>query len=100
MASDLLQAVTLGVVQGITEFLPVSSTGHLIVVPAILGWRDGIVTRLDFDVALHIGTLVAVIGAFWRDWLSLVAAALRSIRDRSLRDDEARLAWLIALGTL
>jgi undecaprenyl-diphosphatase len=100
MASDLVQAATLGVVQGITEFLPVSSTGHLIVVPALLGWRDGVVTRLDFDVALHVGTLIAVVGAFWRDWVDLARAALGSIRDRSLADPEARLAWLIALGTL
>ncbi len=99
MASDMVQAATLGIVQGITEFLPVSSTGHLIVVPALLGWRDGIVNRLDFDVALHIGTLIAVVGAFWGDWFRLAQAFLRSIRDRSLKDPEARLAWLIALGT-
>jgi undecaprenyl-diphosphatase len=120
-----VQAATLGVVQGLTEFLPVSSTGHLIIVPAILGWEEGIVTRLDFDVALHVGTLIAVVGAFWRDWLGLVKAALRSplalfrrapvpqpaghgpiadveglVEDRSPEDAEARLAWLIVLGTI
>ncbi len=100
MASDLVQAATLGVVQGITEFLPVSSTGHLIVVPALLGWRDGVVNELNFDVALHVGTLIAVVGAFWRDWVDLAGAAWRSLRDRSLAEPEARLAWLIALGTV
>src|SRR5687768_7189300 len=100
MASDVVQAATLGVVQGLTEFLPVSSTGHLIVVPALLGWDDGIMTRLDFDIALHVGTLIAVVGAFWREWLRLGLAAIRSLRERSLDDAEARLAWLIAAGTL
>ncbi len=99
MASDLVQAATLGVVQGVTEFLPISSTGHLIIVPALLGWREGVVHRLDFDIALHVGTLIAVLGAFWRDWLNLGQAALGSLRDRSLKDPEARLAWFIALGT-
>lgn len=100
MIPDLVQAFTLGIVQGVTEFLPVSSTGHLIVVPWLLGWNQGIVSRLEFDVALHLGTLVAVVGAFWREWLRIAAAALRSLRDRSLADPEARLAWLIALGTV
>jgi undecaprenyl-diphosphatase len=125
MASELVQAATLGVVQGLTEFLPVSSTGHLIVVPAVLGWDDEVLHRLEFDVALHVGTFCAVMGAFWRDWINLGKAALRSplalfrreparlpagrgpvpdaeglVRDRSPEDAEARLAWLIVLGTI
>jgi undecaprenyl-diphosphatase len=100
MASDLIQAAVLGVVQGLTEFLPISSTGHLIVVPALLGWDSPLVHRLDFRIALHLGTAVAVVGVFWRDWFTLSGAALRSLRDRSLVEPEARLAWLIALGTI
>lgn len=95
----LWQAAILGVVQGVTEFLPVSSTGHLILVPALFGWRDSIVNQLEFDVALHIGTLVALLGVFWRDWASLALAGGRSLRDSSLADGQARLAWLVALAT-
>ncbi|MPZ13432.1 MAG: UDP-diphosphatase [Chloroflexi bacterium] len=99
MAAELWQAAVLGVVQGLTEFLPVSSTGHLILVPAVLGWPEGLVTRLAFDVALHIGTLGALLGVFWRDWAVLIVAALRTLRSRSLADREARLALLLALAT-
>jgi undecaprenyl-diphosphatase len=100
MAPELWQATLLGVVQGLTEFLPVSSTGHLILVPALLGWRGGLVDSLKFDVALHLGTLVALLAVFWRDWLTLITAALGSIARRSLADQQARLAWLIALATI
>jgi undecaprenyl-diphosphatase len=98
--SDLWQAVILGVVQGLTEFLPVSSTGHLILVPALLGWRGGVVDQLSFDVALHIGTLIALLVVFWRDWMRLMAAGIRSLLTRSLVDSDARLAWLIVLATI
>lgn len=100
MNSDLWQAVILGVVQGLTEFLPVSSTGHLILVPALLGWRGGVVDQLSFDVALHIGTLIALLVVFWRDWMRLMAAGIRSLLTRSLVDSDARLAWLIVLATI
>jgi undecaprenyl-diphosphatase len=98
--AEIWKAAILGVVQGLTEFLPVSSTGHLILVPSLLGWNEGIVRELQFDVALHIGTLGALLAVFWRDWVELIVAGLRSIRDRSLRDPQARLAWMIALGTI
>ncbi|MBM2809943.1 MAG: undecaprenyl-diphosphatase UppP [Chloroflexi bacterium] len=100
MNSDLWQAVILGIVQGLTEFLPVSSTGHLILVPALLGWRGGVVDQLSFDVALHIGTLIALLIVFWRDWMRLIAAGIRSLLTRSLVDPDARLAWLIVLATI
>jgi len=96
-----LQALVMGIVQGLTEFLPVSSSGHLIIVPALLGWTDPFINSLEFSVMLHIGTLVALLIYFRSDWLRLVPAGLAAIRDRSLRDNpDRRLAWLIAAATV
>jgi undecaprenyl-diphosphatase len=100
MAPELWQAALLGIVQGLTEFLPVSSTGHLILVPALFGWRGSVVDSLQFDVALHLGTLIALLAVFWRDWLSLAGAAVGSLRHRSVADPQARLGWLIVLATI
>ncbi len=97
----LLQALVLGVVQGLTEFLPVSSTGHLILVPSLLHWDDPFITSLGFSVALHAGTLVALLLYFRADWLRLVPAGLAAVRDRSLGGDpDRRLAWLLAVSTV
>jgi undecaprenyl-diphosphatase len=96
-----LQALVMGIVQGLTEFLPVSSSGHLIIVPTLLGWTDPFITSLEFSVMLHIGTLVALLIYFRSDWLRLVPAGLAALRDRSFRDDpDRRLAWLIATATV
>lgn len=65
---QLIQAIILGAVQGLTEFIPVSSSGHLIVIPKLFGWTD---MGQSFDVALHMGTLVAVVLFFWQDWISI-----------------------------
>src|SRR5262245_60900934 len=90
------QAVVLGIVQGLTEFLPISSSGHLIVVPWLLGWR---VQSLAFDVALHIGTLAAVLWAFAGDWWRTVTGALRGLREpRPLQTPPARLLLSLALA--
>jgi undecaprenyl-diphosphatase len=97
----LIQALVMGIVQGLTEFLPVSSSGHLIVVPELLGWNDAFITSLAFSVMLHLGTLVALLIYFRADWARLVPAGLAAIRDRSLGDDpDRRLAWLIAVATV
>ncbi len=96
-----VQALIMGIVQGLTEFLPVSSSGHLIIVPYLLGWHDPFITSLEFSVMLHLGTLVALLIYFRHDWLRLVPAGLAAIRDRSLRgDQDRRLAWLIAVATI
>jgi len=97
----VLQALVMGIVQGLTEFLPVSSSGHLIIVPYLLGWDDAFITSLAFSVMLHMGTLVALLVYFRADWLRLVPAGLAAVRDRSLRDDpDRRLAWLLIAATI
>lgn len=97
----LIQAVVMGLVQGLTEFLPVSSSGHLIVVPALLGWDDPFLGSLSFSVMLHLATLLALLLFFRADWLRIVPAWFASIRDRSIGGDpDRRLAWLLALATI
>jgi undecaprenyl-diphosphatase len=97
----LLAAIVMGIVQGLTEFLPVSSSGHLIIVPYLLGIRDPFITSLEFSVILHIGTLVALLIYFRAEWLRLVPAFIATVRDRSLDGDpDRRLAVLIAIATV
>jgi undecaprenyl-diphosphatase len=97
----LIQALVMGIVQGLTEFLPVSSSGHLIVVPFLFGWDDAFINSLAFSVMLHIGTLAALLVYFRSDWLRLVPAGLAAIRDRSFRGDrDRRLAWLLLASTI
>jgi undecaprenyl-diphosphatase len=97
----VLQALVMGVVQGLTEFLPVSSSGHLIVVPFLAGWDDAFINSLVFSVMLHLGTLVALLVYFRADWVRLVPAGLAAARDRSFRgDDDRRLAWLLIASTI
>src|SRR5258706_12742950 len=91
----------MGVVQGLTEFLPVSSSGHLIIVPALLGCHDPFIPSLGFSVMLHVGTLVALLIYFRADWARLVPAGLATIRDRSFDGDgDRRLAWLLVVATI
>ena len=99
MLVDLLKAAILGTVQGLTEFLPVSSTGHLIIVEDLLN-VDQDTYGLDFDAALHLGTLLALLLFFGRTWIDLFFGGLRAVRDRSFEDPQGRLAWLIVLGTI
>ena len=97
----VLQALVMGIVQGLTEFLPVSSSGHLIVVPFLLGWDDAFLNSLAFSVMLHLGTLVALLAYFREDWARLIPAGIAAIRDRSFRSDpDRRLAGLLAASTI
>jgi len=99
MVLDLIKAAVLGTVQGISEFLPISSTGHLILAEELLN-VDQDEYGLPFDASLHLGTLVSVLWYFRERWLRLAAGATRAVRERSLADGEGRLAWLIVLGTV
>ena len=74
----ILQSIVLGITQGITEFLPISSSGHLILIPAIFGWE---LQDLSFDVALHLGTAIAVLIYFWRDWFDMLNALKLDVID-------------------
>ena len=93
-----LQAIVLGIVQGLTEFLPVSSSGHLVLVPRLFGWHD---LGLSFDVALHVGTLLALLIYFRREWVTLIKGFFTSFRvhPRDWSRDQ-RLAWMLVLASI
>lgn len=89
---SIIQAIIYGIVQGIGEFLPISSTAHLVLVPWLFGWQDpGVV----FDVALHLGTAAAVILFFFKDWLNLISAGFMKPKTQ-----DGRLFWLLVLATI
>lgn len=97
------QALVLGVVQGLTELLPISSSGHLILVPWLAEWRyleQNDAFNQTFDVALHFGTLVAVVSYFRADIARLIAAWFRSVRRRRVGTADERLAWVVAIATI
>lgn len=94
---QLVHAIVIGAIQGLTEFLPVSSSAHLIVVPQLLGWDDPFLNSATFDVMLHAGTLLALLAYFWRDCLRLVGAAWAAIRERTLADEPDRKLALLLL---
>jgi undecaprenyl-diphosphatase len=98
----VVQAVLIGILQGLTEFIPISSSAHLELAPWIAGWdQNGLISSLAFDVFLHLGTLAALIGYFWRDWVRLARAFFASLRERRIGPDpERRLAWLLILATV
>jgi len=101
---NILEALILGIVQGLTEFLPVSSSAHLVFVPALLR----VPPNVAFDVLLHAGTLLAVTGYFWRDILAVIGAFFSSLADlfkgdfrRGLKEEPSkRLAWFIIVGSI
>jgi undecaprenyl-diphosphatase len=100
---SVLHAIILGIVQGLSEFLPISSSGHLILVPELFGWTE--LTSNDslnktFDVALHVGTLIAVLAYFRHEVWSYVVAAWYSLRRRSIETVDERIAWLLLLTAI
>lgn len=95
---DALQAIVLGIVQGATELLPISSTGHLRIVPAFLGWED---PGAAFTAVTQLGTMAAILLYFRQDLWNIAVAWLRSLRDPALRRTlDARLGWFIVIGTI
>jgi undecaprenyl-diphosphatase len=95
---SLAQAIVLGIVQGLTEFLPISSSGHLRIVPAFVGWED---PGAAFTAVIQLGTMAAVLLYFRRDLVRIATAWLRSLRDRERRSElDARLGWYLILGTI
>lgn len=95
MPMDAVHAIVLALIQGLTEFLPISSSGHLILAPAFFGWAD---QGLGFDVAVHLGSLLAVLTYFWSEILAMFRSWLRSFT--GTMDGEARLAWAVIVGTV
>jgi undecaprenyl-diphosphatase len=98
----VLQAAIIGLLQGLTEFIPISSSAHLELAPWLFGWEEGgLVGSLAFDVFLHLGTLVALLAYFARDWLRYVGAAWASLRERRIgADPDRRIAWLLVAATI
>lgn len=98
---DIFQSIILGIVQGLGEFLPISSTAHLILAPYFFNWQD---SGLSFDVALHIGTLIAVIGFFWRDWVEiLLLASNKTLHTKYQIQDTKynyKLLWLLIIASV
>jgi len=97
----ILQSIILGIVQGLTEFIPISSSAHLVIVPWLFNWTDPALTSLPFDVALHLGTLLAVLWFFADDWLRLLRAGAASLQERKIgADPDRRLAWFLVIGVI
>jgi len=93
---ELLQIIILALVQGLTEFLPISSSAHLILVPLFTNWQD---QGLAFDVAVHVGTLTAVLIYFRSEWTSMLIQGLAALKSRQLNDD-AKLGWGVVIATI
>src|SRR6202048_1661775 len=100
---SLFQALVLALLQGVTELFPVSSLGHTVILPKLLGWgiNQQDPTFLAFVVLLHVGTATALVIYFWRDWLAIVSAVVRSaIAGRMQGTPEERLGWRLVAGTI
>jgi undecaprenyl-diphosphatase len=99
-SSSSFQALFLGVLQGLTEFLPISSSAHLILTPWFFGWQNSLVDSLTFDVALHAGTLVAILWYFRKDWLDLTRGFFRMVMRRRVEGFQEKLILYIILSTI
>jgi len=101
------QTVVLGVLQGVSELFPVSSLGHVVLLPSLFGWHQVVAAQSDpesswlaFVVMLHVGSALGLLVYFWRDWVAIVTAWLRTLVTRRIETPNERLAWLIIVGTI
>jgi len=96
------QAAILGLLQGVAELFPISSLGHSVILPSLFGWNihQNAPYFLTFLVALHLATALVLIGFFWEDWVRIVKGLGRSLRDREIADPDAKLGWLLIVGTI
>jgi undecaprenyl-diphosphatase len=102
-----LQAIVIGLLQGISELFPVSSLGHSVLVPAVFGWHNLVSDQsagesfyLAFVVGLHVATAIALLIYFWRDWVRIISGFGRTLRTRSIRTADERMAWLLIVATI
>ena len=103
----MFQAVVLGIVQGVAELFPISSLGHTVLLPSLLGWNQVVSAQSDpesfwlaFVVALHVGNAVALLAYFWRDWVEIIRAWLHTLVARRIETTTERLAWLVVIATI
>ena len=96
------QAAIIGLVQGVSELFPISSLGHSVILPQLFGWNihQNASYFLTFLVALHLATALVLLGFFWSDWVRIVKGLGRSLRDREITDPDAKLGWLLVVGTI
>ena len=104
VATHFATAIVLGLLQGVSELFPVSSLGHSVILPKLLGWNIHQNDKyfITFLVATHLATALVLLGFFWRDWVRIVKGLFRSLRDRQIApdDSDARLGWLLVVGTI
>jgi undecaprenyl-diphosphatase len=102
-----LQAIVIGILQGVTELFPISSLGHSVLIPELLGWHKLVAGQsadesfyLAFLVGLHVATAIALLIFFWREWVEVIAGFFSSIKKRHIDTPAERMAWLLVLGTI
>jgi len=97
-----LQAIVLGLLQGFAELFPISSLGHSVIAPRLLGWdiHQNDTFFITFLVATHLATALVLLGFFWEDWKRITFGLARSLRDRQISDPDAKLGWLLVVGTI
>ena len=92
----IFRAIVLGIIQGIAEFLPISSSAHLIIFPYLFGWEE---SGLAFDVALHFGTMMAVLVLFFKDWWNLFVGAIKDVRTKK-KSTNGKMFWYLVVATI
>ena len=98
---NVIQSILLGIIQGLTEFLPISSSGHLVIVPFLLNWEIPPEEAFIFDVLVQVATLIAVLAFFWKDYSTILGAVLRGLQQRKpFETQPARMGWFILLSTI